>query len=527
MDVNRAWKKTCEVILGDDVGELGDFERYLKKNNELLYPKKSVLSGKEVTISDEEFCPTARFISNDEVEQFEKTTDNVRLDLNEIKDIDSILHAFSEKFAYAGGVVLGNCKDVESSHRCIDCFFVKGSHEMTNSRYAAYSTLLRDCEHVFGCSFTGEAKFGIKCTQFFQSSRCFEVILTMLCSDCYYTANMEGCQNCMFSFNLKKKNHCIGNLELPKDKYFKIKAGLVEQIRNEIEAKKDIMGIVELLLSGKGKPGIQIPKKLSDVVFTPSKPPQNELEKAFSETTSILFGKRLTNLADYQDWLFRHTRKPLSCNSAKSGKLIHVTPVRAYLSWHDAALSNEEAWELGKHSILESQIENLSISNAKEALTEISFSTPELIRGKNRSVEDSVNYFDSEDCYGGAGYYATKKSAYGFYIRECENVFGCELVYYSKFCLKCYHSINLTRCFEVSDSKSSSDCYFCHNVENVHDSLFCFNTKAKRYAIGNIEIGREAYAKIKKSVLDGIARKLEKDKRLDLDIYNGGCSSHL
>jgi len=46
--------------------------------------------------------------------------------------------------------------------------------------------------------------------------------------------------------------------------------------------------------------------------------------------------------------------------------------------------------------------------------------------------------------------------------------------------------------------------------------------KAKRYAIGNVEMKKEEYLKIKKLVLTEIANKLEKDKKLDLNIYNVG-----
>ncbi|MCX6773028.1 MAG: hypothetical protein NTV88_04640 [Candidatus Micrarchaeota archaeon] len=52
--------------------------------------------------------------------------------------------------------------------------------------------------------------------------------------------------------------------------------------------------------------------------------------------------------------------------------------------------------------------------------------------------------------------------------------------------------------------------------------MFCFNTKAKRYAIGNVELGREAYLKIKKLVQAQIIAELEKTHSLKYDIYNIG-----
>jgi len=53
--------------------------------------------------------------------------------------------------------------------------------------------------------------------------------------------------------------------------------------------------------------------------------------------------------------------------------------------------------------------------------------------------------------------------------------------------------------------------------------MFCFNAKNKSYAIGNVEVGEENFAMVKRLVLGEIAAKLEKNRTLDLDIYNIGC----
>jgi len=63
---------------------------------------------------------------------------------------------------------------------------------------------------------------------------------------------------------------------------------------------------------------------------------------------------------------------------------------------------------------------------------------------------------------------------------------------------------------------------FCHNCEGLSDCMFCFNVKNKRYAIGNVEVGREKYLEVKKRTLAEIAAKLERKHDLELDIYNIG-----
>jgi len=57
----------------------------------------------------------------------------------------------------------------------------------------------------------------------------------------------------------------------------------------------------------------------------------------------------------------------------------------------------------------------------------------------------------------------------------------------------------------------------------VHDSLFCFNVKNLRNAIGNAPLQPQKYAQIKKAVLEQLAEELEKKKNLKWDIYNIGC----
>ncbi len=53
--------------------------------------------------------------------------------------------------------------------------------------------------------------------------------------------------------------------------------------------------------------------------------------------------------------------------------------------------------------------------------------------------------------------------------------------------------------------------------------MFCFNAKNLSYAIGNVQLQKEQYLRLKKIVLEEIAGKLEKEKQLDLSIYNVGC----
>lgn len=50
--------------------------------------------------------------------------------------------------------------------------------------------------------------------------------------------------------------------------------------------------------------------------------------------------------------------------------------------------------------------------------------------------------------------------------------------------------------------------------------MFCFNAKNLTYAIGNVELPKEDYLKIKKRVLDEIITALERDAKCGLDVFN-------
>jgi len=62
-----------------------------------------------------------------------------------------------------------------------------------------------------------------------------------------------------------------------------------------------------------------------------------------------------------------------------------------------------------------------------------------------------------------------------------------------------------------------------HNCENVQDSMFCFNTKNLKNAIGNAQLAQEKYLGVRNALLAQMHAELEKKKELKLDIYNVGA----
>lgn len=246
-----------------------------------------------------------------------------------------------------------------------------------------------------------------------------------------------------------------------------------------------------------------------------------EIEKAFESTCTVLFGKKFGPIKDYAPWLLERIEEELVLKSPLSGKKFCAAGIPYYKKdLNGRLLPLDESLEIGKKHISQSEAEGLSLANAKEKLGDIAYISSEISIGENIGVVECAGKVSSQFCYHGTYYTFCKYCAYSWWPRQSEYVFGAETLLSSKFCIKCYSSTNLTRCFEVSDSNNCSDCYFCHNCENVTEGLFCFNAKGLRYAIGNKQVSREEYARVKKMLLQFVAAELERKKKITGDIFS-------
>jgi len=250
-----------------------------------------------------------------------------------------------------------------------------------------------------------------------------------------------------------------------------------------------------------------------------------EIEKAFNQTSEILFGKQLGSMRAYEAWLERHVKGKIDGKKSKiSNNIVYVPSVEFYRQLGSNMVTLDESLKLGEKKLPEAQLERLTLATAGRVLEGIKTTTPEIIYSRNIGTTESSCYGPTQYCYKARFVWFSKFIAHTFWGRDSERLFGCSNVAAgSAFCIKCYSSTKLVRCFEVNDSNNCADCYFCHNCEDLKDCMFCFNTKGKRYAIGNVEVGREAYIKIKKQVQKEIADELLKTKSFKHDIYSIGA----
>ncbi len=514
--LNRSWKSTCRVLLGDEIGELAKYEPWLSEHRVPLLRKKSALSQKDIYCATTDYADGAEFVSLDEVDYGKKFQP---LGINEIKDIDSIVGAVGERFRYCGNVVLGNSSHVENSSDVQNSFYVLGSNFIYDSEYVAYSSYCRGSKHLFAVISDYSCDHLIRVFETHKQSRCLEAWKCYNSSDCYFCCSVEGSQDAMFSFNQKNKRNVIGNMELPRERYLQLKEKLVSEIREELLRNKKLLSLMEIV-SASAKP-MKLPKLESKVLGEDGD--KAPIEAAFGKTTNVVLGKPLHDFESYGPWLKQHVPPVLERRSAATGKRMHipgVTPCTLFPS--DRLVDMDEYWQIGESTRLD-EPDIKSLDSIKESVGKIAFANPNGTLGECRNIMLVPLCNTSINCYCCPIASFNEGAAFSYWPRTSKFVFGSALAFSSSFCINSYYSVNLSRTFEVDGCNNCSDAYFCHNCENVQDSMFCFNAKNLRFAIGNSQMRPEEYKKAKTLILGQIADELEKNKSLKWDIFNIGA----
>jgi hypothetical protein len=255
----------------------------------------------------------------------------------------------------------------------------------------------------------------------------------------------------------------------------------------------------------------------------------DELEREFTNTARMLLGVPLGGLDDYAGWLSRRVPVPRKASSAVSGKDAWIAPPLAYMGreFNRAnAISLDEMEKANASPLGPGDLEGAGVEKMiRELVAPVRFHCGNFRYQSHENVAECSgagggrNLYRCEDVYLGV-----KNVAYSYFTLHTNNAFGCHGVMDSGFLIHAYNSTKVARCFEIDGCSNSSGLLFCHNCENVHDGMFCFNAKNLRNAIGNVPVGAEEYARVRKILLGWAGRELEGRKTLAMDIYNAGCA---
>jgi hypothetical protein len=240
--LDSAFRSTCRTLFKQELGSLEEFKGYLTTMYEPLSKRKSSVSKSEVCLSHLEYPKEGKFIKHEEIKEIPE----YKLNVNEIKDIDSLVGAVKENFHYCGDKNLGKSVEVEESDACMDAGFVLDSHEIYDSQRVAYSSYLEGSKYIFGCTFALNITTMITAMHSYSSSRVFQTGFSSRSSDIYLSWYMIDCKECILSFNQRSKNYLVGNLELPKEEYFSLKEKLVGEIADVLKRKKTFPSLFEM-----------------------------------------------------------------------------------------------------------------------------------------------------------------------------------------------------------------------------------------------------------------------------------------
>jgi len=243
------------------------------------------------------------------------------------------------------------------------------------------------------------------------------------------------------------------------------------------------------------------------------------IEEAFSSTAKLLFGRSLSPIDAYAEWLVRDMP---NWRVIRSGRGQAAAPHYGFFKYvPDAKIAAfEEFDEIGKKRLR--PVGENPLSMATEFGNQVEY-VVQVIEGANLDVEGSTLYKNLVNAYKCLGSFNSKAVGFLSWSDYNEHCFGLYRTFHSKSSMKCWHSDKLARCFEMDGCNNCSDAMFCHNCENLAHALFCFNSDGLRYAVGNVEVGKEKFEKIRGKMLAEIVNKLEKDKKLDWSIYNIGA----
>src|SRR3989338_2163659 len=382
--LNKQWKSACKVILMQEIGELKEYEGWLRESLEPLSIEKSGISGKKI-LAVGNYPKGIKFISFDEVDQGKKFQP---LSINDIKDIDGIADAVRERASYCGNIVLGNSSQIEHSTGIEDSHFMLGSHTFHKSEYIAHCTLGRETSHAFGSSFIGESSFLIKSDNIWRTARCFCSSWVYESSDAHYSHGLNGCFDCMFCFGLRGAKNCVGNVQLEKGKYAELKTKLLVEITAELKKRKRLAFVTEI-----------VPKKKTTLQFrpTPEKAKESDfgaIEAAFSKACELIFGRSIGSILLLEKYLLRNVRGSSAHSSALSGTPVFAGSMQLDLERVKTGRLATFYELLGMAKIRESpegvKMENIRLSNIQNLIEPIaSFSTEEEPQSTNliRSAE--------------------------------------------------------------------------------------------------------------------------------------------
>ena len=507
--VNAAWKQSSRILLGDEIGDLKEYEKWLSFFHEKHRSEKSMISGKNVVLAFDHYKSKTKYITMNELLTGKWKPEP--LNINQLKDIDSILEGIKENFAYVGNIITGKSQDVANSTHIYNSMYVYNSRHIYDSKYIAYSERTNLAQYLFGVVWGGAdisfTTFAYACGT--KLKRAFNIIFTETNSDVYFTAGVYNSSEVMFSFGQWGQQFVIGNHKLPKDKYLSIKHKLLEDIRADLEKNKKIPHILEMIEDK--KLSLEIPEEeYADLnkEYANEDNIRKHLSKEFQIIPKIVLGKNFEFENIRKGLIDRHVPQINKTTSMITGNKIDVpaplVPVKHRVVEYELLKSVS--------SRSKSEKPELDWSNIKEELNKYFVFGSDNRVGKLVNIVDSVQRIDSQNVIGSTAAVWSKYVYDSWWPAQCEYVAGSSMLFFSKFVINGYSSEKITRGFEVDSSTDLSDAYYVHDCHGSKEIMFSAHVWGKQFVIGNAELPKDKYLEIKKGIMEDLRQRIENKK---------------
>ncbi len=234
------------------------------------------------------------------------------------------------------------------------------------------------------------------------------------------------------------------------------------------------------------------------------------IEAGFQSVCKILFGRPVGALDEFEPYLketlFHYSIFPSSKSKNDvfmSGSL--YMPGSSFLAQSETRINAAKPIGINGIKDIDSLFslvhENFSFCGSKTF-------------GRDLGTSMVDNCTDSTDAHFCHNVFQVKNSAYCSYVREAEYIYGVSAFPYSRQCMRIVEGTYAARSFECYYASEIADCYYCSNCIACKNVMFGFNLRNKSYVIGNTQLDKDSYMKIRAHLLEQMAEELEKKKRL-------------
>ncbi len=524
--LNEAWKTTCKIVLHGEVGKLKDFEPWLMKGIELMNTPETPLwknvkdvKGENVAVFGNLTTKAVKFVrwSNFSNVKTEPLT------IDEIKDVDSILEAWRERWYYLAEVVLGESSYVNNSDGVFNSHYVSHSYGVNDSKFVAYGLWVRNGgTYVFGSGGGPAFKFTIRSFYGGNLTRTLETYYAADVADIYYSFGVYSSADIMFSFEVTGKRHVIGNLGLPKEKYNSIKKVLLEQIRDELTHKKALPSLFDLIVESKYIPHVEGKATAEEPPFDLS-----PIEEGFKRTSKILLSEEM-ELKKMETYLSRgRSMKTEEVKSLLGNpiKFYHIMFYAHYPSLKNRLLSLRELKGVELPALTEGEL--FSFERIKATIGKVAVICQEIqFVG---SFGGNINYKDVPIAAGVVNAYKTfdvtagKHQAYNYLAcPHSQYTYGSFFIVNSQIVINSDIGDYLTRVHGCYQCNRSSDVHFSIHIDGSSEVMFSQHLKGARYTIGNLQLNADKYKEIKAALLKQIVDELKSKGKLHFDVDSFG-----